>query len=402
MPIFYYKALTADDDLVEGQMEAGSQSTVVSKLQSMGYFPISTEIEPAKTHAKTTLFNKDISQADVRLFTQKLAIMMKAGLTLDAALVLLIETADSEQLKAILEKVMVSVHNGMTLSDALEQHSTAFDRFYMNTLRAGESSGALDIVLQRLATHLEQSYSIKKNVQSALIYPLILVAVSAITLLILLIYVIPQFQVLFEDMGRALPLSTQIVIAIADGIKSYGWLLAIALFALSFAFKKMLGDAKARYPFDKLVLTLPLIAAMVVRLEVARFSRTLATLLGNGVPMLSALTIVAESLNNTVIRQAVEQVKKDVQEGRALAASLHKQAVFPPMAVQLFQVGEEAGELTNILDQVADIYDDELKDAIQRFLTLLEPLLIIGMGIIIAAIIISILLAILSLNDFAV
>ncbi len=401
MSLFYYKALTSDDQLIEGQIEATSQSTVVSKLQSMGYFPISTEPVSEKIHNTNGLFAKDISQADVRLLTQKLAIMMKAGLTLDAALVLLIETADSVQLKTLLEKVMVSVHNGLTLSYALEQHSIAFDRFYMNTLKAGESSGALDVVLQRLSSHLEQSYTIRKNVQSALIYPAILVAVAVITLLILLVYVVPQFQVLFEDMGRALPLSTQIVITIADAIKTYGWLVAIAIFLAGLMLKKMLRNTQSRHPIDKFILKLPLVASMVIRLEVARFSRTLATLLGNGVPMLSALTIVSESVNNTVIRQALNTTKKEVQEGRPLATALQQQSVFPSMATQLFQVGEEAGELVDILDQVADIYDEELKDTIQRFLTLLEPILIIGMGIIIAAIIISILLAILSLNDFA-
>jgi len=401
MPLFYYKALTTNDELIEGQMEAGSQSAVVSKLQSMGYFPVSTEATLEERNIINAFFAKDISSIEILHLTQKLAIMMKAGLTLDAALILLVETADSVQLKVMLEKVMVSVHNGIALSDALEQHSSAFGRFYLNTLRAGESSGSLDSVLQRLATHLEQSQTIRKSVQSALIYPAILVAVAGITLLILLIYVIPQFQVLFEDMGKALPLSTQIVISIADGIRKYGWIALIALFALSLLLKKILADSHARFPFDKLILKLPLISDMVTRLEVARFSRTLATLLGNGVPMLSALTIVQESINNTVIQRAITLVTKEVQEGKALALALQKQTVFPPMAIQLFHVGEEAGELVGILDQVADIYDDELKDAIQRFLTLLEPLLIIGMGIIIAAIIISILLAILSLNDFA-
>jgi general secretion pathway protein F len=400
--LFYYQALTSEDKTIEGQMEAASEHAVISKLQEMGYFPVSTQTVTEQTSGRKRLFRKELSQADILLFTQKLAVMLKAGLTLDAALALLIETADSDKLKTVLEKVSVSIHNGMALSDALQQSSATFDRFYMNTLRAGETAGSLDVVLARLATHLEHNHAVKKSVQSALIYPAVLVAVASVTLLILLVYVVPQFQALFEDMGQALPLPTQIVIAIADGIKHYGWIALIALFGLSMLIKRTLCDTKKRMPIDKMILRLPLVADMVIRLEVGRFSRTLATLLNNGVPMLSALAVVASSLNNTVIRQAINNVKDSVHEGRGVAIALRKQAIFPPMAVQLIRVGEETGELVPMLEQVADIYDEELRDSIQRFLTLLEPLLIIGLGIIIAGIIISVLLAILSLNDFAV
>lgn len=401
MALFYYKALTSENKTVEGQMEAVSEAVVISKLQEMGYFPVSTQAVSDAESASKRLFKKDMSQSEVLLFTQKLAVMMKAGLTLDAALALLVETADSDRVKAVLEKVTVSIHNGVPLSDALQQASTSFDRFYMNTLRAGETAGSLNVVLARLASHLEHSQSVKKSVQSALVYPAILVAVAAITLIILLVYVVPQFQVLFEDMGQELPIPTQVVIAIADGIKHYGWIAVIILFTLGVFLKQTLRDTQKRVPIDKMVLRLPLVSGMVIRLEVARFSRTLATLLSNGVPMLSALAVAADSLNNMVISNAISKVKDNVHEGKGIAVALKKQGIFPPMAVQLIRVGEETGELVPMLEQVADIYDDELQDAIQRFLTLLEPLLIIGLGIVIAGIIISILLAILSLNDFA-
>lgn len=402
VPLFYYKALTEDDKSIEGQMEAGTDQLVITRLQEMGYFPVSIQSAAESELTSHRLFSKELSQVEILLFTQKLAVMLKAGLTLDDALVLLIETADSSNLKAMLEKVTSAIHNGVALSDALQQNSVSFDSFYMNTLRAGEASGSLDVVLARLAAHLEQSHAVRKNVQAALIYPTVLVAVASITLLILLVYVVPQFQALFEDMGQALPLPTQVVIAIADSIKHYGWIVFIALFLMSIFIKRMLHDAEKRKPLDALILRLPLISEMIIRLEVARFSRTLATLLNNGVPMLSALTVVAGSLNNTKVRHAINKVKDNVHEGKGLAVALRKQVIFPPMAVQLIRVGEETGELVAMLDQVADIYDVELRDSIQRFLTLLEPLLIIGLGIIIAGIIISVLLAILSLNDFAI
>jgi len=400
--LFYYKALTAENKTVEGKMEATSQNMVIAKLQEMEYFPILTREINDTADSKRRLFNKDISQEDILLMTQKLAVTMKAGLTLDAALSLLIETADAPRLKEVLEKVNLSIHSGISLSDALQQHSSSFDSFYLNTLRAGEAAGTLELVLARLASHLEHSRAIKKNVQAALIYPTILIAVASITVIILLVYVVPQFQTLFEDMGQALPLPTQIVIAVADGIKSYGWIAMILFVGFIMLIKQMLADSVKRAPIDRFVLRLPLIATMVIRLEVARFSRTLATLLTNGVPMLSALSVVAASVNNTVIRQVVSHVKKHVHQGKGIAEGLAKQNVFPPMAVQLIRVGEETGELTAMLEQVADIYDEELRESIQRFLTLLEPLLIIVLGVIIAAIIISVLLAILALNDFAV
>jgi general secretion pathway protein F len=401
VPLYYYKALTADDKMLEGQMEAATENIVISKLQEMGYFPVSTQSAFEKESAKNDFFKKDISQLEVMLFTQKLAVTMKAGLTLDAALALLIETADSERLKSMLEKVTTAIHNGVALSDALQQHSTSFDRFYMNTLRAGEAAGTLDVVLARLTKHLERSRATQKSVQAALTYPVILMAVAAITLSILLVYVVPQFQALFEDMGQELPLPTQIVIALADGFKQYGWIAAILLVALVFVIKKMMRDSEKRVPIDKLMLKIPLVSEMIVRLEVSRFSRTLATLLSNGVPMLNALNVVAGSLNNSVVRQLINSVKNNVQEGVDIAAALKKQPLFPPMAVQLIQVGEETGELVPMLEQVADIYDDELQDSIQRFLLLLEPLMIIGLGVIVAGIIISILLAMFALNDFA-
>lgn len=402
MPLYHYKALSADDNVIEGQMEAATKALVITKLQDMGYFPVSTYLDSEQNKVSNGFFSKDISSSEVLSFTQKLAITMKAGLTLDKALALLIETADSERLKTVLEKVMAAVHNGLPLSDALQQYSTSFDRFYINTLRAGESAGSLDIVLARLAKYLERSRATQKNIQAALIYPAILVVVASATLLILLVYVVPQFQTLFEDMDKTLPLPTQIVIAIADGIKHYGWIAAIALIAVFMTIKQMLRDSKKRRPIDRLLLRLPLLSNMIIRLEVARFSRGLVTLLSNGVPMLAALNVVSESVNNSVIRQSITLVKNKVKEGKSIASTLKKDKVFPPMAIQLIQVGEETGELEDMLEQVADIYDDELQDAIQRFLTLLEPVLIITLGIAIAGIIISVLLAILALNDFAV
>ncbi len=401
MTLYYYKAITMDNNTVEGQMEAESKQTVASKLQEMGYFPVSMWEADTDSNGDNKFFSKSISQDDVLLLTQKLAVTMKAGLTLDSALNLLIETAESPKLKAMLEKVTLSVHNGVSLSDAFEQHSNAFDRFYLNTLRAGEAAGTLDLVLSRLTVHLEHARTIKKKLQAALIYPTVLMSVAILTLLILLLYVVPQFQTLFAEMGQELPFSTQVVITVAEGIKLYGWIVVLLTIVFVLLIKRRLRDREKRQPIDQILLSLPFVSDILIKLEVARFSRTLATLLSNGVPVLTALNVVCASLKNTVIQQLVESVKESVQQGQGVAAVLLKQPIFPPMAVQLIRMGEETGELTPMLEQVADIYDEELSDSIQRFLTLFEPILVISLGIVIAAIIISVLLAILALNDFA-
>lgn len=399
MPLFQYKALNTSDEVLEGQIEAVDEAAVISKLQDMGYFPVSTQLALAERQLQK---NKHISSSDILLFTQNLSVSIKAGLTLDVALLMLSDTTESKPLQKLLENVIAAVQNGVALSDALQQHSVSFDRFYINTLRAGETAGGLDIVLSRLADYLQRSQKTKKTIQSALVYPAVLVAVACITLLILLVYVVPQFQLLFEDMGQAVPLPTQIVIAVADFIKHYFVFVLIGAFVAYRLLKQRLNDDAKRESIDKWVLKLPLIADMVLKLQVTRFSRSMSTLLSNGVPMLTALNVVADSVSNIIIRKGLHKLKNEVQQGKRLAAGLKTHTAFPPLAIQLIKVGEDTGELTTMLEQVADIYDDELQQSVQRFLTLLEPILIIGLGIIIAGIIISVLLAIMSLNDFAV
>lgn len=402
MPLFHYKALASRGQTLEGQMDAPDADAVIARLQESGYYPIHAEPVAARRVGASHWLARGIGRGQLQMMTRKLAVTMKAGLTLEEALALLIETADAGPMKQMLEQVAVTVQNGAALSDALERHSSVFDRFYINTLRAGEAAGALDVVLARLADYLEHSQALRRNLQSALIYPAILVVVAVATLMVLLLYVVPQFQLLFEDMGQLLPLSTRIVIAIADALKDYGWMLALLLLVGVALGRQVLRDDQARAPLDRLLLRLPLISDLVVGNEVARFSRGLATLIANGVPMLSALSVVEESINNSVIRRGIAKVRAQVGEGQGISLPLGRERIFPVMAVQLIRVGEETGELEAMLEQVADIYDQELDEAIRRFLTLLEPALIIILGVVIAAIIISVLVAILSLNDFVV
>lgn len=403
LPLFQYKALNSDNEVIEGDIDAANEQLAITKLQEMSYFLVSIQLcSKGKTSLFDVFLKKKIPQNDILILTQKLAVIMKAGLNLDAALVLLKDTASTNRLQHVVEKLILAVHNGRSLSEALQEHPLIFDPFYINTVKSGEATGTLDKALNKLSKYLLHTHAIKRRVQSALIYPVILAVVACATLLILLIYVVPQFQTIFSDMGQALPLSTQIVISIADFIKDYGWLLLIIIVSLIPVTRSLLNDKNYKIKLDQIILRLPILSNIIIQQDTSKFCRSLGDLIENNVPVIPALSIVADSLNNLVIRQAILNVKKDVQEGRGISISLKKQAVFPMTAVQLIKVGEESGELATMLEQVADIYDDELQDTIQKFLSLLEPIMIIGLGIVIAGIIISVLLAILSLNEFAI
>lgn len=401
MPLYSYRAvIQQSEEIVEGQMTAASEQLVSLKLQQIGYLPI--KISEVKETAHARLFSKDISDQDIVFFTSKLSLTLKAGLPLDESLKLIIQTSDSKKLLAFLEKIIAAVQDGVALSDAIQQHSNAFNRFYINTLKAGEVSGGLNEVLSDLTEYLEHQQALKRTLISALIYPVILLVVTMATLIILLLFVVPQFQLVFDQMGQTLPVSTQMVIKASELLENYGLQSAMGLVLCFFLFKFLMNDEQRRYPIDKLVLKIPLLSETILKLETGRFSRTMSTLLSNGVPLLSALEVMFDSINNTVLRNAVKSIKDDVQKGQPLSSSMTKQRLFPPLAVQLLHVGEETGELTSMLRQIADIYDAELKESINRILVMLEPLIIIGLGITVATIIISVLLAILSLNDFVV
>jgi general secretion pathway protein F len=299
-----------------------------------------------------------------------------------------------------LERVQEKVRGGSSLADALEAQG-AFSRFYLNMIRAGEAGGALEVVLKRLTEFLERSQALRETVTSALIYPIILLSVSALSVIILLTFVVPQFQQLFADAGRALPLATQIVIAVGDGFRHYWWVGAMLIVLLVAILRQQLSQPVSRARWDRWFLSLPLFGDFIAKVETARLSRTLGTLLGNGVSLLNALTIVRETLTNQVLATALGEVAEHVKTGRGLAEPLLEAGSFPKLAVQMIRVGEETGQLQEMLLQVADTYDGEVQTAVKRMLTLLEPALILGLGVIIAGIIMSILVAILSLNELA-
>ena len=405
MPRYRYEAVDASGEVVRDELDAATLDAAIARLRDQGLLPLA--VNEAKSGFLRggfgqPLFSKRraLSRKTIALLTQQLASLLHAGMPLDRALTILIGVTEDEQAKPVLERVQEKVRGGSSLADALEVQGV-FSRFYLNMIRAGEAGGALDVVLKRLTEFLERSQALRETVTSALIYPIILLSVSALSVIILLTFVVPQFQRLFADAGKALPLATQIVIAVGDGFRYYWWVGAILVVLLSAVARRQLSQPESRARWDDRFLRLPLFGDLIAKVETARLSRTLGTLLGNGVSMLNALTIVRETLSNQVLAGALGEVAEHVKTGRGLADPLLEAGRFPKLAVQMIRVGEETGQLQEMLLQVADTYDGEVQTAVKRMLTLLEPALILGLGVIIAGIIMSILVAILSLNDLA-
>lgn len=404
MPLYRYKAVAPTGEAQEGEMEGLSQSAMVARLQEMGLIPIRVEEATASSGGGATksLFRKNrISQADIAVFTQEIATLLRAGLPLDRSLGILIGMSANPQVLQLLTQVREDVRGGAALSAAMEAQSGVFSRFYLNMIRAGEAGGALDVVLQRLSEFMERSKELKETVKSALIYPTILVGVAVLSVVILLVWVVPQFTQMFEESGKALPLPTQIVIAAGDTVQHYWWAMILGAIGIYSWFSRQMQQAETRYKWDKRFLALPLVGDLVAKLEVTRFARTLGTLVGNGVTLLTALSIAKETLGNSVMSESLGVVATQLKEGQGLGKPLMETGLFPKLAVHMVMVGEETGKLQEMLIRIADVYDREVQNAVKRMLALMEPVLILGLGLVIGGIIMSVLVAILSVNDLA-
>jgi general secretion pathway protein F len=406
MPLFRYKAVAPSGEMLEGVLEARAEEAVIERLQAMGYVPI--RAEEAKSAAAVGEFERRrrfarqrVSADQLATFTRELATLLNAGLALDRALEVSSGIAEDEAVRATLVRVRDEVRGGAALSAALASQSGIFSRLYLNMVRAGEAGGALGKVLLRLSEHLERADELRATVVSALIYPTILVAVSAISVMSLLIFVVPQFSQLLEESGKTLPLATQIVVNTGNFLRGYWWaILGVAAGAV-YLFRWRLRDPAARLRWDAWLLRLPLAGDLIAKVEVARFARTLSTLIGNGVALLPGLSIANETLGNTTFAEALGRVAAELKAGRGLGRPMLQEGLFPKLAVHMVLVGEETGRLEESLLRVAEVYDREVQRALKRMLTLLEPALILGLAVVIAAIILSILLALLSVNELA-
>ncbi len=405
MPLFSYKVVNNQGVTEEGVRDASDEQALLLELQKQGLIPIRIEVAKDKTFLGFRLKSSALrlSQKEIGMLTGELATLLESGLPLDRSLTILLQlTEENPKLNKLVANVLEKVKAGKALADALESQSGVFSKFYLNMIRAGEMGGNLGGVLQRLAEYLERTKELKDTVSTALIYPAILLVMSMASLFVMLTFVVPQFKEMFDSAGQALPVPTQIVVALAELLQGYWWLLLLILLGSIQFMKSQLSNPVSKKAWDGRFLNLPMLGEVLTNMETANFSRTFGTLLGNGVSILKSLGIVRETVTNTVLAEFLEDCEEQLKQGRTMSEALSRENLFPKLAVQMIKMGEETGRLEEMLLRVAVIYDKQLKTTIQRMLALLEPALIISLGLMIAGIIVSILLAILSVNDLAV
>lgn len=404
MAQFSYKAIGRDGKALEGVIEAAGQDLASRELRSQGLTLLKLEAggSAGSGAQEETAGGKPPNRENILAFTSELTVLLRAGLPLDRALKVLIDMAVVPQMHQLLSQLLKSVKGGKPLSQGLMQHENLFGMFYINMVRSAEASGQLPDVLARLVEYLENAKSTRDSVVSALIYPCILVVVATLAIVGMLGFVVPQFDTLFADMGDALPLMTRMVIGAAEFVKTYFWLIAVVVVALVMYLRNWVASDKGKKELHEKLLKMPIAGGIVFEFEVSKFARTAGTLLGNGVPVLQAISIAIDTVENQVIKEALDVLPPAVKAGKRMSSALQKTNMFTPMVIQMIRVGEESGSLGEMMLELAKVFDANVQSSVKRALTMLEPVLILFMGVVIAFIIISILMGILSVNDLAV
>ena len=401
MPLFEYKAVAPSGETVQGTMEAASLDMVVLKLQEAGNVPLHAKESGTGGFGLSALRmgRRGMNAREVGEFTQQLSTLLTAGLPLDRSLQILLELTENERVKRTVSEIRDKVREGGSLSDALEEQHGAFNRLFVNMVRAGEVGGTLDVTLMRLTDYLERSRDLKDSIVSALIYPVLLLVLAAGSLILLLVYVIPQFTPIFEELGGDLPFITKLVLGAGSILQNFWWAIVLVTTLVVVQFRRMLADTEKRFAWDDRVLGMRWVGDLVGKIEIARLSRTLGTLLTNGVPLLGALSIARNVLSNTVLRKDVNDAAREVKTGGGLAHNLAKGGRFPRLALQMISVGEETGQLDSMLMKVSDTYDLEVRNTIDRLLSIFTPVVTLLLAVLIGTIVLSVLVAILSIND---
>jgi general secretion pathway protein F len=401
MPQFRYKALSPSGEALDGIMEAASADEVIAKLQDAGNIPLKAQpADEAAGRGLGALFQRSpMGATQVLQFTQQLATLLGAGQPLDRALQILLDLPESEQARKVIDRVREAVRGGTPLSQALEHQHGVFSRLYINMVRAGEIGGSLDDTLKRLADYLERSKALKESVINAMIYPAILILMVVGALGLLVGYVVPQFMPLFEDMGAEVPWLTSLIMWLGLVVQSWWWLILGVIGVAAWMFSKALADPAKKLAFDGWLLRRGMFGVLAAKLDTARLSRTLATLVHNGVPLLTALAIARNVLSNTALSQAVGVAAEEVKTGGGLSVALARSKLFPRLALQMISVGEESGELDTMLGKVADTFDVEVRNTVERLLSALVPVITVLMAVAVAVIMMAILIPIFELTN---
>lgn len=409
MPVYAYKGVSASGRNVGGVIDADSPKGARIKLRREGVYPIEIREErraaagaPAQRRSGFdfgTLFERGFAPQDLALMTRQLATLVGAGLPLTECLGALIEQLDQPRQKRILSQVREHVVEGGTLADAFAAHPRVFNDLFVNMVRAGEASGALEIVLLRLAEYTERSAELRGKVRAALTYPVLMACFASLILVFLLSYVVPKITQVFAETQQELPLITVVLLSLSSTVQRYWWVAAVTLAGAALAVRLSMRTPEGRLRYDRAVLRIPFFGKMLKKVALARFARTLSTLLEGGIPLLQSLDIVKNVVNNTVLAQAIQAARDSIREGHTIAQPLRQSGLFPPLLLHMIAVGEKSGELEPMLTRAADAYDEEVERAVAAVSSILEPVLIIAMGAIVLFIVLAVLLPIMDMSQ---
>ena len=384
MGTFTYTARAFNGDLRTATIDAPSRDDVIAQLRKQRLSVVKIDQD-----ASSKVKGGSIKTRDVVIFTRQFSTMINSGLPLVQALTILSEQTDNKALAAVTRKVVFDVESGNTVADALSKHPKAFTNLYVNMVAAGEAGGILDTILMRLATFLEKNDALVRKVKGAMIYPAVIMSVAAIAIIVLLLFVIPVFESMFASVGQALPLPTRIVIAASKFLNAYWYMLGGGILGAGFLFKRYYASSSGKLVIDRLALKMPVLGDVLRKSAVSRFTRTLGTLISSGVSILEGLEITAKTAGNRVIQDAIMASRASIAGGDTIAQPLQKSKVFPPMVISMIAVGEQTGGLDEMLSKIADFYDEEVDSAVSNLLSLLEPVMIVFLGVVVGGMVVA-------------
>ncbi len=399
MPVYIWKGTNSYGEKRKGRLEAHDEQAARSHLKKLRITPDSIKEAPKDLLANIPLFRPKITGKDVVIFVRQLSTMIDAGLPLVQSLEILGRQQDNPTFKKLLIEVRLDVESGSTLADAMKKHPDVFDNLFCNMVEAGEVGGILDTILNRLAAFMEKAMALKKKVKGAMTYPAICLAISIIVFVVMLVFVVPVFEKMFAEFGAALPAATQAVVDLSNFVKTKFHFFILFVVLVVVAFKKVYKTEKGRLRIDATLLRLPVIGLLIRKVAVARFSRTMGTMLQSGVPILEALNVVARTSGNKVIEQAVYRVVDAISEGRAIAEPLEETGVFPGMVVQMINVGESTGALDIMLEKIADFYDEEVDQAVENLTSMIEPFMMVFLGGMIGGLVVALYMPIFKIGE---
>jgi type IV pilus assembly protein PilC len=380
MPVFVWVAQTKKGRKLKGEIDAANEAIALSQLKKRNFTVKKLKPKPKDIFQNISFLKPKVTKKDLMVFTRQFSTMIDAGLPLVQGLTILAEQSENPTFKAVLKEITKDVEGGSTLAEAMKKHPKIFDSLFVNLVAAGEMGGMLDTILRRLAQFIEKAEKLKSQIKGAMTYPLVVVAIAIIVIAVILIFVIPVFEDMFKSFGSALPTPTQIVVNMSRFLKSNIHWVIIALMALIYGFKRYRDTAAGRKVTDSLFLKLPVFGNLLKKTAVARFTRTLGTMISSGVPILDALEIVAKTAGNVVIEEIIYEVRGSIAEGQTIAEPLSENDIFPGMVIQMIAVGEATGALDSMLEKIADFYDEEVDAAVAALTSMLEPLLMLFLG----------------------